>query len=68
MAVKRQTLNIPEQALQVQKITPVFKDRIFIFVLSQLVVDVIEADALRISSVSYTHLDVYKRQSQVWCP
>lgn len=33
----------------IEKITPVFKDRIFIFVLSQLVVDVIEADALRIS-------------------
>ena len=32
----------------IEEITPVFKDCIFIFVLSQLVVDVIEADALRI--------------------
>ena len=37
----------------IEKITPVFKDRIFIFVLSQLVVDVIEADALRISFSLY---------------
>ena len=32
----------------IEEIAPVFKDRIFIFVLSQLVVDVIKADTLRI--------------------
>lgn len=33
----------------IEEITPVFKDCIFIFILSQLVVDVIKADTLRIS-------------------
>lgn len=33
----------------IEEVTPVFKDCIFIFILSQLVVDVIKADTLRIS-------------------
>ena len=41
----------------IEEITPVFKDCIFIFVLSQLVVDVIEADALRI------HFSLYPADS-----
>ena len=37
----------------IEEIAPVFKDCIFIFVLSQLVVDVIKADTLRISFSLY---------------
>ena len=51
----------------IQKVTPVFKDCIFIFVLSQLIVDVVKTDCLGIISILNTadsilsHFPVWNR-------
>ena len=49
----------------VQEITPVFKNRIFIFVLCQLIVNIIKTDGLGIITIFHTTDTVFSHFS-VW--